>query len=198
MKADKQINSLKDLEYKDGLNKFDTLAIDILSTLSNLKDLDFYYIKYKEMDNNSFIIEHAFNQLKQYILLRFYCEMRDYSDTLYALNKNKKYNLDDMLSSKPFLKEFIGKVAYTSLSVALHNINECLFCDKKIKTSFDKYEKISSVIWISIEDIKKEFETLNNELRKLEGIKLVHFIFDWNNTFPIFSFIEELLNKNKK
>lgn len=197
MKADKQINSLKDFEYENGVTKFDTLATNILSTLSNLKDLDCYYIKYKKMYNEFNWIEHAFNQLKQYILLRFYCEMRDYSDSLYELNKKKKYNLEEMLSSKPFLNEFIKNGAHTALSVALHNINEYLFFDEKIKRSFYKYEKMSSVMCISIEDIKKEFETLNNELRKLEGIKLSHFI-SYNNTFPIFSFIEELLNKNKK
>lgn len=109
MRVDKIITSYNDLLNENNKNTLDKLSLVILETINTIKNINYEYEKYKNLTELK-SLNYCFNYLKDLLLLKFCCQIRDYSDVIHELTKQEKYKeVKEYINSTKFLNEFIGK-----------------------------------------------------------------------------------------
>lgn len=204
------IESYKSLCKKgENENYLDNLSLQILSTISEMKNLDCEYKKYEKIfstDNKS-ILNLAFNEIKTLLWTRFCNQIRDYSDVIFAFSKSENNKVKEKYKSvfeyikiTNFISVFInGTDEYNAISLSLHNLNKYNYGEEKWNKSFEKYILFNkAIVENSVKKIKEEFEKVIQNFRVSEGFKSVNIGLEYTEQNSLYKLMEQLLKFNIK
>lgn len=197
------IDSYKSLCNKgENENYLDNLSLQILYTINEMKNLDCEYKKYetKFLKDDKRILNLAFNEIKTLLWTRFCIQIREYSDIIFVLLKNKKdkekyKEICEYIKSTNFISTFLnGREKYSAISLTLHNLS-------KYNYGKEKWEKIikdihplfnKAIAENDMKSIQKEFETVIQKFRISEKFKNINIGLNYTEWSPIYKLIEFL------
>lgn len=187
-------------------NYFDSLSIDLLTTVWKMYELNDCYKhleekKFFERKNNKLILNLSLNELRGFLWTKFCNEMRDYSDLVFGITKKENKcireeykDIIEYIKNSTFISSFVAEnKEYNALSLTLHNFNKFNYGAEKYNSSFDIYKLFNNkLINIDFNKIKIEFEEIIYLFRKIEDIQPCYINLYIGHAFPIIELIKLL------
>lgn len=209
-------NKYNEMYAFDAVYYLDFLMYKILNTIFEMKELYNIYLKTKNnnkmcKNENIYLLNVSFSEMKQLFWYRFCIQMRDLIKTIYHIithsedqyndSKKKKYKIKNeyeqiieyINNESKFLIKFWKndyKKSISLLSYELHNCNNYEYGDDKANNVKENYPKFNDALSLDLSLIQNEFSDIISLFREIENVKDENFDLFYREWSPIFEILK--------